>query len=133
MQPGESRMFILSAIAAWIVTVVSLVLSRMVAADAFMLACQALAATAGLAALHWTATIWFYRCNTETDVTNMRVVHKTGFIKRRAFEMSLDKVESVDDRLMKIGRRHDEGSQSISSIASPLVSRNAITTRSVGT
>jgi hypothetical protein len=128
MQPGESRMFILSAIAAWIVTVVSLVLSRMVAADAFMLACQALAATAGLAALHWTATIWFYRCNTETDVTNIGGVHK-----RRTFETSLDKVESIDDRLMKIGRRHDEGSQSISSIASPLVSRNAITTRSVGT
>ena len=26
---------------------------------------------------------WFHRWTTETDVTNLRVVHKTGFIKRR--------------------------------------------------
>ena len=104
LQPGERVlcstnehwMFFLPAIAAWIVVVVFLVLSRMVAADALMWVCLALAAVAGLAALYWTATAWFHRWTTETDITNMRVVHKTGFIKRRTFEMSLDKVESVD-------------------------------------
>jgi len=35
---------------------------------------------------------------------HMRVVHKTGFIKRRTFEMSLDKVESVDVNQSILGR-----------------------------
>ena len=151
LQPGERVlystnehwMFFLPAIAAWIVAVVFLVLSRMVAADALMWICLALAAVAGLAALYWTATAWFHRWTTETDITNMRVVHKTGFIKRRTFEMSLDKVESVDvnqsilGRLMNYGditiQGVGEGTQTISTIASPLAFRNAITTRPVGT
>jgi len=71
------------------------------------------------------------------------VVHKTGFIKRRTFEMSLDKVESVDvnqsilGRLMNYGNLTiqgvGEGTETISTISSPLAFRNAITTRSVGT
>ena len=59
---------------------------------------------AALAALYWTAKAWFHRWTTETDVTNLRVVHKTGFIKRRTFEMSLDKVESVDVNQSILGR-----------------------------
>ena len=55
-------------------------------------------------ALYWTVTAWFHRWTTETDVTNLRVVHKTGFIKRRTFEMSLDKVESVDVNQSILGR-----------------------------
>ncbi len=151
LQPGEKVlystnehwMFFLPAIAAWIVAVVFLVLSRMVAADALMFVCLALAAVAGLTALYWTATAWFHRWTTETDVTNMRVVHKTRFIRRRTFEMSLDKVESVDvnqsilGRLMNYGditiQGVGEGTQTISTIASPLSFRNAITTRPVGT
>ena len=147
LQPGERVlystnahwMFFLPAIAAWIVAVVFLVLSRMVAADALMLVCLALAAVAGLPALYWTATAWFHRWTTETDVTNMRVVHKTGFIKRRTFEMSLDKVESVDVNQSTLGRLMNygdvtiqgagEGTESISTITSPLAFRNAITTR----
>src|SRR5690349_6262802 len=80
--------------------------------------------------LYWTATAWFHRWTTETDITNMRVVHKTGFIKRRTFEMSLDKVESVDvnqsilGRLMNYGditiQGVGEGTQTISTITSPL-------------
>jgi hypothetical protein len=58
LQPGEKVlystnehwMFFLPAIAAWIVAVVFLVLSRMVAADALMFVCLALAAVAGLTA-----------------------------------------------------------------------------------
>ena len=75
---------------------------------------------------------WFHRWTTETDVTNLRVVHKTGFIKRRTFEMSLDKVESVDvnqsilGRLLNYGdvtvRGVGEGAETIETIASPLTS-----------
>ena len=147
LQPGERVlystnehwMFFLPAIAAWIVAVVFLVLWRLVTADALMLVCLALAAVAGLAALYWTATAWFHRWTTETDVTNMRVVHKTGFIKRRTFEMSLDKVESVDvnqsilGRILNYGnvtiRGVGEGEETIETIASPLAFRNSITAR----
>jgi len=151
LQPGERVlystnahwMFYLPAIAAWAVAIVFLVLSRMVTADALMLFCLALAAIAALAALYWSATAWFHRWTTETDVTNMRIVHKTGFIKRRTFEMSLDKVESVDVNQSILGRIMNygnvtimgvgEGKETISTIASPLAFRNAITTRPVGT
>ena len=151
LQPGERVlystnehwMYFLPAIAAWIVAVAFLVLWRFFAADALALVCLAFAAVAGLAALYWTATAWFHRWTTETDVTNMRVVHKTGFIKRRTFEMSLDKVESVDvnqsilGRLMNYGdltiQGVGEGTQTISTVTSPLAFRSAITTRPVGT
>jgi uncharacterized membrane protein YdbT with pleckstrin-like domain len=115
----------------------------MVTADALMLICLAVAAIAALAALYWMATAWFHRWTTETDVTNMRIVHKTGFIKRRTFEMSLDKVESVDVNQSILGRIMNygnvtimgvgEGKETISTIASPLAFRNAITTKPVGT
>src|ERR1700716_1528614 len=147
LQPGEwvlystnaHWMFFLPAIAAWVVAVVFLVLSRIVAADALTSVCLAFAAVAGLVALYWTATAWFHRWTTETDVTNMRVVHKTGFIKRRTFEMSLDKVESVDvnqtilGRLLNYGnvtvRGVGEGAETITTIAAPLEFRNHITAR----
>jgi hypothetical protein len=59
LQPGERVlystnahwMFFLPAIAAWIVAIVFLVLSRMVTADALVLICLSLAAIAGLAAV----------------------------------------------------------------------------------
>ena len=85
------------------------------ATDVLMLICLAIAAIAALVALYWTVTAWFHRWTTETDVTNLRVVHKTGFIKRRTFEMSLDKVESVDvnqsilGRILELRRCHDSG------------------------
>ena len=34
-------------------------------------------------ALYKTVTAWFHRWTTETDVTNVRVVHKEGFIPGR--------------------------------------------------
>jgi uncharacterized membrane protein YdbT with pleckstrin-like domain len=151
LQPGEKVlystnahwMFYLPAIAAWAAALVLLIFSRTVTADMLTLACLALAAIAGLAALYWTAGAWFHRWTTETDVTNMRVVHKTGFIKRRTFEMSLDKIESVDvdqsilGRIMNYGdvtiRGVGEGFEKIKTIASPLAFRSAITTRPAGT
>ncbi len=151
LQPGEKVlystnahwMFFLPSIAAWIVVIVFLVLSRMVGTDVLMLISLAFAAGAALVALYWTATAWFHRWTTETDVTNMRVVHKTGFIKRRTFEMSLDKAESVDvnqsilGRLMNYGdvtiQGVGEGTQTIATIARPLSFRSAITARPIGT
>jgi uncharacterized membrane protein YdbT with pleckstrin-like domain len=151
LQPGERVlystnahwMFFLPAIAAWVAAIVFLVLSRLVTADALMLVCWALAAIAALAALYWTVTAWFHRWTTETDVTNFRVVHKSGFIKRQTFEMSVDKVESVDVNQSILGRILDygdvtvlgvgEGGKTLDMISSPLSFRNAITARPAGT
>lgn len=151
LQPGEKVLystnahwiFFLSAIVGWAVAIAFLVLSRLVTADTPMLLCLSMAAIAAIFALYKTAIAWFHRWTTETDVTNMRVVHKTGFIKRQTFEMSLDKVESVDVNQSILGRILNygdvsifgvgEGNKTIDTIASPLAFRNAITTRPVGT
>jgi uncharacterized membrane protein YdbT with pleckstrin-like domain len=148
LQPGEKVlystnahwMFYLPAIAAWIVVAILLLGSFAAAAiPALMLVCWASAAVVAVAALFWTLRAWFHRFTTETDVTNMRVVHKTGFIKRRSFEMGLDKIESVDVDQSILGRLLNygdvtvngvgEGREKIRTIASPLAFRSAITTR----
>jgi uncharacterized membrane protein YdbT with pleckstrin-like domain len=147
LQPGEKVLystnahwiFYWPAIVAWIVAIAFFVLSRLVVADAPMLICLSLAAISAVAALYKMLTAWFHRWTTETDVTNMRVVHKTGFVKRRTFEMSLDKVESVDvnqsilGRILNYGsvtvRGVGEGAETIDTIASPLDFRNHITAR----
>jgi uncharacterized membrane protein YdbT with pleckstrin-like domain len=147
LQPGEKLLystnahwiFFLPAITGWVVTIVFLVLSRMVATETPMLLCLSMAAIAAIFALYKTATAWFHRWTTETDITNLRIVHKTGFIKRQTFEMSLDKVESVDVDQSILGRILNygnvsifgvgEGNKTISTIASPLEFRNYITAR----
>ena len=147
LQPGEKVLystnahwiFYLPAIAAWLLAVILLFLSRSATTESIILLCLSAAAVAAIAALYWSAKAWFHRWTTETDVTNLRVVHKTGFIKRRTFEMSLDKVESVDvnqsilGRLLNYGnvtvRGVGEGSETIDTIASPLEFRNHITAR----
>ncbi|MGJ4968857.1 PH domain-containing protein [Bradyrhizobium sp. HKCCYLRH1073] len=147
LQPGEKVlystnahwMFYLPAIGAWIVVFGLLVLSRMTVNDNLVLLCLATAAVIAFVALYWTVRAWFHRLTTETDVTNRRVVHKTGFIKRRTFEMALDKVESVDVNQTIMGRVLNygdvtilgvgEGKETISTIAEPLAFRNAITAR----
>ena len=151
LQPGEKVLystnahwiFYLPAIGAWIVAAALVVLSRMTVSETPVLICLSLASIAAIFALYKMLTAWFHRWTTETDVTNLRVVHKTGFIKRRTFEMSLDKVESVDvnqsilGRLMNYGdltiQGVGEGTQTISTVTSPLAFRSAITTRPVGT
>jgi uncharacterized membrane protein YdbT with pleckstrin-like domain len=132
-------MFYLPAIMAWIGAIVLLVLSRWTTTEGIVLLCLAASAVVAIAALYWTAKAWFHRWTTETDVTNLRVVHKTGFIQRRTFEMSLDKVESVDVNQSILGRILNygdvtilgvgEGKETISTIASPLAFRNYITAR----
>jgi len=118
---------------------VLLILSRTTITEGIILLCLSASAIVAIVALYWTVRAWFHRWTTETDVTNLRVVHKTGFIKRRTFEMSLDKVESVDVNQSILGRLLDygdvtilgvgEGKQTISTIASPLAFRNSITAR----
>ena len=147
LQPGEKVLystnahwvFYLPAIGAWIVALVLLILSRSTTIPGLILLCLSASAVAALAALYWTARAWFHRWTTETDVTTMRVVHKTGFIKRRTFEMALDKVESVDVNQSILGRILNygdvtilgvgEGKETISTIASPLAFRSHITAR----
>jgi len=147
LQPGEKVLystnahwiFYLPAIAAWILAVVLFFLSRATVTESIVLLYLSAAAVVAIAALYWTLKAWFHRWTTETDVTNLRVVHKTGFIKRRTFEMSLDKVESVDvdqsilGRLLNYGnvtvRGVGEGAETITTIASPLDFRNHITAR----
>ena len=147
LQPGEKVLystnahwiFYLPAIAAWILAVVLFFLSRATVTESLVLLYLSASAVVAIAALYWTFKAWFHRWTTETDVTNLRVVHKTGFIKRRTFEMSLDKVESVDvdqsilGRLLNYGnvtvRGVGEGAETIETIASPLDFRNHITAR----
>ncbi|WP_213772031.1 PH domain-containing protein [Bradyrhizobium sp. dw_78] len=147
LQPGEKVLYSTNAhwifygpaVAAWIVVVALLVMSRMTTTDGIILLCLLASAAVALAALYWTVKAWFHRWTTETDVTNLRVVHKAGFIKRRTFEMSLDKVESVDvnqtilGRILNYGdvtvRGVGEGAETIKMIASPLDFRNHITAR----
>jgi uncharacterized membrane protein YdbT with pleckstrin-like domain len=147
LQPGEKVLystnahwiFYWPAIVAWIVAVVLFFESRATVTESIVLLCLSASAVAAIAALFWTFKAWFHRWTTETDVTNLRVVHKTGFIKRRTFEMSLDKVESVDvdqsilGRLLNYGnvtvRGVGEGAETITTIASPLDFRNHITAR----
>ena len=144
LQPGEKVLystnahwiFYLQAIVCWIVVLVLVFVSGVM--PPLALACWAAAAVVGLVALFYTFKAWFHRMTTETDVTNMRVIHKTGFIKRRTFEIALNKVESVDVNQSIMGRIFNygdvtvngvgEGRETISTIASPLAFRNSITT-----
>ena len=147
LQPGEKVLystnahwvFYLPAIAAWIVTAILFFLSRATIVEGIVLLCLSASAVVAIVALYWTAKAWFHRMTTETDVTNKRVVHKTGFIKRRTFEIALDKIESVDvnqsilGRILNYGsvtvRGVGEGAETIDTIASPLDFRNHITAR----
>ena len=122
-----------------VLALVLLIFSRSTTTEGVILLCLSASGVVALAALYWTVAAWFQRWTTETDVTNLRVVHKTGFIKRRTFEMSLDKVESVDVNQSILGRLLNygdvtilgvgEGKETIATIASPLAFRNFITAR----
>jgi len=134
--------FFLPAIVSWIVAFVLFVASGMVPPGPLVLVCMSLSAIVAIFALYKTATAWFHRWTTETDVTNFRVIHKTGFVKRQTFEMSVDKVESVDVNQSILGRILNygdvtvlgvgEGGKTLDTIASPLAFRNAITARPAG-
>jgi uncharacterized membrane protein YdbT with pleckstrin-like domain len=145
LQPGEKVlyatnahwMFYLPAMGAWAAALILLGVGF--AVPPLLLAGLVGAAVIGIVAVYLTFKAWFHRWTTETDVTNMRVVHKTGFIQRRTFEMALDKIESVDVDQSILGRILNygdvtingvgEGRERIRTISSPLAFRSAITTR----
>jgi len=147
LQPGEKVLYSSNlhwviyapAILAWVVSCTLLVLSRTTLNENLILLYLASAAVVALAALYWTLSAWFRRWITETDVTNLRVVHKTGFITRKTFEISIDKVASVEVNQSIMGRILNYGdvtienmgddNQIIKMIASPLAFRSNITAR----
>lgn len=144
LQPGEKVLysttahwiFYLPAIAAWIV-VLALVAAS-VAFPPMALVGLPAAAVIAVVALYFTIRGWFHQFTTETDVTDRRVVHKTGFINRHTFEIALDKIASVEVDQSIPGRLLNYGNvtivsmgevkpQPIKTIASPLAFRSAIT------
>jgi uncharacterized membrane protein YdbT with pleckstrin-like domain len=144
LQPGEKVLystnahwiFYLPAIVAWIVALALLV--GAVAFPPIALVGLPAAAVIAVVALYFMVRGWFHRFTTETDVTDRRVVHKTGFINRHTFEISLDKIASVEvdqsiaGRLLNYGNVSIVGMgevppQVIQTIASPLAFRSAIT------
>jgi uncharacterized membrane protein YdbT with pleckstrin-like domain len=80
---------------------------------------------------------WFSWWTTEIAVTNLRVIYKTGLIKRTTNEMNMDKVESVKVEQSVLGRILDYGKVSITGtgaglealdvVARPIELRNSIT------
>lgn len=147
LQPGEKVLYssnlhwviFWKAILAWIVAGILLVLSRNTLTENLIVLYLAGAGAVALAALYWTVVAWFRRWTTETDVTTLRVVHKEGFITRKTFEISVDKVASVSVNQSIMGRLLNYGDvvienmgddeQKIDTIASPLAFRNSITAR----
>ncbi len=147
LQPGEKVLystnahwiFHLPGIVGWILAVGFLVLTRFVLDESLILVCLAASGLSALVALYFTLRAWFHRWTTETDVTNLRVVHKTGFITRRTFEISIDKVASVNvyqsimGRILNYGdvtiETMGEAEETIKTIAAPLRFRSTITAR----
>lgn len=132
--------FYWKAILCWIAALACVAIARVVdLSSSAVFIWLVLAGVAVVAALYWSVSAWFHRWTTETDVTNLRVVHKSGFIQRRTFEMSLDKVESVDVNQSVAGRIFNygdvtingvgEGREVIKTVASPIAFRNYITAR----
>jgi uncharacterized membrane protein YdbT with pleckstrin-like domain len=92
----------------------------------------------GIAAIA-AAKAWFDQWITEIAVTNLRVVYKTGFIRRRTVEMNMEKVESVKvdqpllGRILGYGTLHvlgtGEGITHLHQIGDPVGLRNTILVR----
>jgi uncharacterized membrane protein YdbT with pleckstrin-like domain len=147
LQPGEKLLYSTNlhwvvytpAILAWIAACALLVLTRTTLNENLILFYLASAAVVALAALYWSLKAWFRRWTTETDVTNLRVIYKEGFITRKTFELSVDKVASVAVEQSIMGRILNYGDvvienmgndqQKIETIASPLAFRSNITAR----
>jgi hypothetical protein len=82
---------------------------------------------------------WFNQWTTEIAVTNFRVIRKSGFIRRRTWEMNMDKIESVTvdqsilGRVLGYGTVHvlgtGEGTEHLHQISTPLELRNRIVAR----
>jgi len=92
----------------------------------------------GVGALHLLSA-WIKQWTTEIAITDRRVIYKTGLVSRRTVEMNMDKVESVDVSQDIFGRMLNYGTvlirgtgaslEPLSTVATPLALRNAITAR----
>ncbi len=147
LQPGEKIlfstrvhwMFYLPAILAWAGAIGFFVLQRQTLSGTLTMLWFVLSLACAVAAIILTLWAWLYRLTRETDVTTLRIVHKEGLISRKTFEMSLDKVESVDVTQSIFGRILNygdvtimgvgDGRKTIKTIASPIAFRNHITAR----
>jgi uncharacterized membrane protein YdbT with pleckstrin-like domain len=146
LQPNEKVLYstkihwmvYMPAIFAWLVAIAFFAFARG-PIDGINIVWLGLSGVSAAVGLYWSFRAWFRRRTNETDVTNLRVVHKEGFIRRDTFEMNLDKVESVDvrqsipARIFNYGdvtiRGIGEGDKDIQMIASPIQFRNHITAR----
>jgi uncharacterized membrane protein YdbT with pleckstrin-like domain len=147
LQPGEKVLYSSNlhwvvywrGILGWIVAAVLFVASGQTLNPTLTAAGLVAAGVVGLLALYFTVLAWFRRWTTETDVTTLRVIHKEGFITRRTFEISIDKVASVSVDQSIMGRILNYGDviienmgddqQKIETIAKPLAFRSYITAR----
>jgi uncharacterized membrane protein YdbT with pleckstrin-like domain len=144
LQPGEKIVF--SSTLSWAVYWPSIVL--WVVAVALLGAASVLpaggawlvsASVVALLAAYSSARAWLRRWTTEIDVTDRRVVYKSGLIRRHTVEMNMDKVESVDVDQSMLGRIFDYGDivirgtgagiEPLRGIDSPLAFRNAVIAR----
>jgi uncharacterized membrane protein YdbT with pleckstrin-like domain len=145
LQPGEKVLYSSNlhwivywkGILGWIVAAVLFVGSGV--NPALTLAGLVASGVIAVVAFYFTVVAWFRRWTTETDVTTLRVVHKEGFITRRTFEISIDKVasvsvdQSIPGRILNYGNviieNMGDDEQKIELIASPLAFRSHITAR----
>jgi uncharacterized membrane protein YdbT with pleckstrin-like domain len=105
--------------------------------DSLLIWMQGLAALLAIVALFLLAREWFLWWTTEVAVTNLRVIYKTGLIRRKTNEMNMDKVESVQVEQSILGRILDYGKVSVTGtgaglealdlVAQPIELRNSIT------
>lgn len=147
LQPGEKLLYsttvhwivYLPGLVAWIVALVMLGVGYTTENSTLKVLAMACALVLLVYGLVMVVRAWFRRWTTEFDVTDRRIVHKTGFIERRTVEMNMDKVESVDVNQSILGRLLDYGEvvvrgvgeswEPIFTIGSPLEFRNHITAR----
>jgi uncharacterized membrane protein YdbT with pleckstrin-like domain len=147
LQPGEKVLYSSNlhwivywkGILGWIVAAVLFVASGQTLNSTLTAAGLVAAGVIAVVALYFTVLAWFRRWTTETDVTTLRVVHKEGFITRRTFEISIDKVasvsvdQSIPGRILNYGNviieNMGDDEQKIETIASPLAFRSHITAR----
>src|SRR5258705_12898929 len=91
LQPGEKVLystnahwiFYLPAIAAWLVAVILLILSRSAVNDSIVLLFLSASAVAAIAPLYWRAKAWFPPWPTPPRCTNLRSVPRTRCFKPR--------------------------------------------------
>ena len=144
LQPGEKIVFSSTlswavywpSISLWVIALaLSVAGSVLQAGDAWLVSASVVALMAAYAG----ARAWLRRWTTEIDVTDRRVVYKSGFIRRHTVEMNMDKVESVDVDQSMLGRIFDYGDivirgtgagiEPLRGSDSPLAFRNAVIAR----